>query len=214
MAKAEHAGENSFQHRSPNSAGKRGADHPAQTDALLALADAYTRVHRSAEAIPLYERALVLMPTPAIPVRSRPPQVDVLMAIGGQWQQLGDFAQARDAYQRVVALDNHVPEAYYNLGIVFNELGQLDQSAAAYRQALSLAPDSADSRYGLAVHWKNKVVIRKRWKRIAPMPGNRERTTSAKRRSGFSCFSRRWSRQRNLRNRDLQNRVVHPQARA
>src|SRR6185503_2509665 len=43
------------------------------------------------------------------------------------------------------------PEAHYNLAILYTARGQLDEAAAAYREALRLWPSSFQARHNLGI---------------------------------------------------------------
>lgn len=125
---------------------KLAEEHPDDVDVQLALGDAYLGLNDPAQAALVYERALSKLPETEIQKRGQ-----ILMALGGVWQRLGNHQRASEAYAGVLKLQPDNALAYYNLGIAYNELDQLDQSAASYRKALELDAAFTDSRYGLAV---------------------------------------------------------------
>jgi tetratricopeptide (TPR) repeat protein len=53
--------------------------------------------------------------------------------------------------QRRIALDPNTDEAYYYMGLSYNEMKQLPEAAAALRQATSLAPNKADRHFRLGL---------------------------------------------------------------
>ena len=64
----------------------------------------------------------------------------------------GDFQRAGEHFQRVVALDpKHVPDAYYNFGVLLLNRGELDEAAECFRKALELEPDYADAHNDLGL---------------------------------------------------------------
>ncbi len=56
-------------------------------------------------------------------------------------KQNGKIDQSLVASQKSVQLDPKDAEAYYNLGIVMQELGRLDEAEAIYKKAITLKPD-------------------------------------------------------------------------
>ena len=58
----------------------------------------------------------------------------------------GDFRRASEHFQDAVALDpKHVPDAYYNFGVLLMKRGELSEAAECFRKALQLEPDYADA---------------------------------------------------------------------
>ena len=56
-------------------------------------------------------------------------------------KQNGRIDESLVASQKSVQLDPEDAEAYYNLGIVMQELGRLDEAEAIYKKAITLKPD-------------------------------------------------------------------------
>ena len=56
-------------------------------------------------------------------------------------KQNGKISESLVAGQKSVQLDPQDAEAYYNLGIVMQELGRLDEAEAIYKKAITLKPD-------------------------------------------------------------------------
>ena len=56
-------------------------------------------------------------------------------------KQNGRIDESLVASQKSVQLDPEDAEAYYNLGIVMQELGRLDEAEASYKKAITLKPD-------------------------------------------------------------------------
>jgi tetratricopeptide (TPR) repeat protein len=58
----------------------------------------------------------------------------------------GDFRRASEHFQDAVALDpKHVPDAYYNFGVLLMKRGELGEAAECFGKALQLEPDYADA---------------------------------------------------------------------
>lgn len=58
----------------------------------------------------------------------------------------GDFQRASKHFQDAVALDpKHIPDAYYNFGVLLVKRGELAEAAECFRKAIQLEPDYADA---------------------------------------------------------------------
>ncbi len=66
-------------------------------------------------------------------------------------QQRREFARAAQEYLRAIELDNQYMLAFYNLGDVYYQSGELDLAREAYRRALLLNPEYSPARYNLAL---------------------------------------------------------------
>ena len=69
-----------------------------------------------------------------------PVNIDEAFAAALQQQRAGQLAEAEDAYRRILEINSHQPEVYYNLGLVLRMRGQLQDAVFAYEQALELRP--------------------------------------------------------------------------
>jgi len=61
-----------------------------------------------------------------------------------------DFNRAIESYIKVIEFDDTYADAFYNLGLCYYSVQQLDKACAAYRHALKLNPGNHVVRYGLA----------------------------------------------------------------
>jgi tetratricopeptide (TPR) repeat protein len=58
----------------------------------------------------------------------------------------GDFQRASEHFQAAVALDpKHIPDAYYNFGVLLMKRSELAEAAECFRKALQLEPEYADA---------------------------------------------------------------------
>ena len=57
-------------------------------------------------------------------------------------QDLRDYAGAADAYRKAIELKGDLAEAAFNLGVVLQETGLIDEAMRAYTQAYRLRPES------------------------------------------------------------------------
>ncbi|MGQ0814704.1 MAG: tetratricopeptide repeat protein [Gemmatimonadota bacterium] len=67
-------------------------------------------------------------------------------------QNRGDWAVARDIYERMIAAGSTSPEIYQNLGSVYKALGDLARAEQNYKSAVSLDPN-----FGAA--WSNLGIV-------------------------------------------------------
>ena len=67
-----------------------------------------------------------------------------------------NYAVAEELYRRATVADPAYVLAYFDLGNVLDELQRLDESIAAYLQAVTLAPRYADAHYNLALAYERK----------------------------------------------------------
>ena len=77
---------------------------------------------------------------------------NVLGAAAAQTEQLD---KAIFAFQKVLDIKPNNPEAYYNMGKVFQDQGKLEEAIDAYRKAFSLKPDYADAYNNMGNAFKN-----------------------------------------------------------
>jgi Flp pilus assembly protein TadD len=74
--------------------------------------------------------------------RLSPRQPIYLNQLGIAYRQKGEFAKARDAYQRALALDPGYTAAMLNLGILYDlYLGDTQRALELYARYLSLLPN-------------------------------------------------------------------------
>ena len=57
----------------------------------------------------------------------------------------GQYASAVDWCQRAIGLSPKLPEAWYNLGLAYRGLGQLDQAMTALKKTDGLTRDNPDA---------------------------------------------------------------------
>ncbi|KPJ54012.1 hypothetical protein AMJ39_02310 [candidate division TA06 bacterium DG_24] len=70
--------------------------------------------------------------------------------LGSYWFERQLFEEARHAYEQAELYDPRNPAIHYDLGVIFERLGSRDDAVAAYRRAVELGPEEADSRLRLA----------------------------------------------------------------
>ena len=70
------------------------------------------------------------------PSPDSPGEIDRLIVLAEQQQAAGRFANAEQAYRRIVELRPDLAEAYLNLGNALLDQGRLDEAAEQYEQAL------------------------------------------------------------------------------
>ena len=76
-------------------------------------------------------------------VKLSPAQPVYLNQLGITYRQQGEFAKARDAYQRAIALDPRYGAAILNLGILYDlYLGDAAHALEQYNRYLALSPNA------------------------------------------------------------------------
>lgn len=77
--------------------------------------------------------------------RQAPLMPEAQYNLGFAYHQAGDLAQARQAYERAVALSPDYVRAQVNLGAVYREQGEVGRSEAALRRALATEPGQLEA---------------------------------------------------------------------
>ncbi len=66
--------------------------------------------------------------------------------------QLGDREKEIEHYNRAVACGYDIgDQLYFNLGMAYADLGQMDNAIAAFQRATTLRPDNAENHFGLGL---------------------------------------------------------------
>ncbi|WP_293902440.1 tetratricopeptide repeat-containing sulfotransferase family protein [Phenylobacterium sp.] len=113
---------------------------PALDGARFAYAEALFRQQKAAEAIPQVERLLAT--DPADPVYR-----NLLAACLGL---VGEEAEETRLYEALLADFPRQPKIWLNYGHALRTLGRRDESVAAYKRCIALAPDLGDAYWSLA----------------------------------------------------------------
>jgi cytochrome c-type biogenesis protein CcmH/NrfG len=77
-----------------------------------------------------------------------PRSVQVWLGLGGLWLQLGNKAQAEQAFRRAVEVDPNAAEGWFRLGCI-QALDRPEEAAESFRQAIKLKPDHALAHFNL-----------------------------------------------------------------
>ena len=101
----------------------------------------YNLQHKPGKAIQALKRALEVVPEDGY----------VRMQLAKSYMDLGDYAHARQAYQRTLELGEGRFESYYGLGYISEQEGRLEEARTYYRQALQADSTYAESYYRLGV---------------------------------------------------------------
>lgn len=96
---------------------------------------------RSAEAVPVYQRAVALQPGNA----------DVAANLGIAYANGGAFALAADAYRLALSIDPTHKTSLHNLGNALGELGDPFGAVDNLRAVVRLYPDLAEAHYNLSL---------------------------------------------------------------
>jgi tetratricopeptide (TPR) repeat protein len=76
------------------------------------------------------------------------------VADGARAQQAKEYPAAVTAYRKAIQLDPGFYDAYYNLGAVSVQTGNIAAGLSAYETALAIQPDSKDARFNFALALK------------------------------------------------------------
>lgn len=98
---------------------------------LFALALAKMRQERTEEAVSILKSLR----------QAEPKWAEVLHTLGQAYVMLGDFRQAKEAYEQVVELLPGSPYAWYDLSLCYRALGMRVQAEGAMEKAKKLKPD-------------------------------------------------------------------------
>ncbi|HEX2224852.1 MAG TPA: tetratricopeptide repeat protein [Thermoanaerobaculia bacterium] len=102
-------------------------------EAIVAAAQAYHRVNRYTDSIPLL-RTLVDRQTGLVPAR---------FLLGAAYERTGQAAEAAEQFRRIIEIDPDYHAALNYLGYMYAERGEkLDESLSLVRRALALDPDN------------------------------------------------------------------------
>jgi len=124
----------------------------AEKDYLRAarMCDAAMETHRAHE-IDLLRMKAKLMEKSGDPVRAREAYERVLAQREYQWARAGvarirmangEFEQARQAFQSVIAENRYYIDAYDQLALAYQNMGKLDEACAILERAAKLSPNS------------------------------------------------------------------------
>ncbi len=104
---------------------------------------AYHKMNKLGEAIKEYEAAIALRPFYFKPVYN----------LGLLYFEIGDYQNAEKWFTKAVGIrkSSESAPAHYNLGIVYNRLGNTAAAMDSYKEALRLRPGYAQARYNLAL---------------------------------------------------------------
>ena len=81
--------------------------------------------------------------------------IDQTFALAIQNHQNNNLQDAQDYYQKVLELDPNVVEAHYNLGVIFQGLGEHQKAKDCYEKAIAIDPNYVDAQYNLGVLFRN-----------------------------------------------------------
>jgi tetratricopeptide (TPR) repeat protein len=106
---------------------------PNNYNVLVDLGNSHYDLNEPALAIEYYERALQI----------RPNDAGVLVDLGAMYRQNGDADKAIELFNKAIQIDPRLPQAYFNLGMVFQvEKGDSVSAAKAWKKYLELDPNS------------------------------------------------------------------------
>jgi hypothetical protein len=71
--------------------------------------------------------------------------IQAMIRLGNSYAMQGNWDQAIDAYQKVIAERPDMPGVFHNLGNVLHSKGEIDEAIVAYNRALRLHPANAEA---------------------------------------------------------------------
>lgn len=116
-------------------------------------------------------------------------EADVLTQRGTALIYLGEFDQAKEAFERALAIDPQHFRALTNMGNVALEQGEVDQAIEYYEQALKLNDEFANAHHNLGVAYRRKGQVGKSVRSLRRAQRVTQRTETAEARESFT----RWS---------------------
>ena len=66
------------------------------------------------------------------------------------------MAGCSEMFKKALKLNPYEVEAFYNLGVVYSEMGLYNKAIQAYKQAIKLNPLEPETHYNLGLTYKNK----------------------------------------------------------
>ena len=82
-------------------------------------------------------------------IKTQPHSATAWFALGEADANVGQFAQAIDAYHQALQINSQDPTSWNNIGIVYKKAGQYTQAIDAFRQALEISLNDSDAWYNL-----------------------------------------------------------------
>jgi len=84
-----------------------------------------------------------------------------LYHLGYAYGRMGDHLKEVYYYEEAIALEFTQNRIFYNLGMAYVELNNIDKSIDAFINALEMDPDNADNHFGLAMAYCQKGIADK-----------------------------------------------------
>jgi tetratricopeptide (TPR) repeat protein len=103
---------------------------------------ALTEANRPNEAIPLFQKALIIEPENPF----------LWMNLGIAQQRTGDYEEALSSFQRSIFISNDLADPWVSMGLIYYELEQFDLAEECYHSALARQGDSPKT-------WNNLGVL-------------------------------------------------------
>src|SRR5262249_18628783 len=96
---------------------------------------------------------------------------DALRALASMAAAREEYPQALDYYKKLTESGDRSPEIFYNLGLILQNLGRLEEAAQHYCEALSTQPDMTEAIQALAQVTKGPARVEEIRKSIRKDPG-------------------------------------------
>jgi len=76
--------------------------------------------------------------------------VDALHSLAMMAAEREDYLGALEFYKKLAALGERSPELFYNTALILQNLGQAEEAARQYREAIAVQPDMVEAVQALA----------------------------------------------------------------
>ncbi|MCL2130705.1 MAG: tetratricopeptide repeat protein [Treponema sp.] len=93
---------------------------------------ALTEANRPYEAIPLFQRALIIEPENPL----------LWLNLGIAQQRTGEYSEALESFERAIFIDDEMADAWGSMGLIYYEIKKFDTAENCYHSALERDPNS------------------------------------------------------------------------
>ena len=90
--------------------------------------------------------------TPTGTINSTDPNsINIYIEQGNKYLKEGKYSLAKDAYEKVININDKTPHVWYNLGLIFEAEGDIQSAGQSYKNYLILSQGAKDAKY-IAAH--------------------------------------------------------------
>ena len=77
------------------------------------------------------------------------------------FQEKGNLLKAKSIYKKIITINSKLPNAYYNLGNILNDLGEYEKAINCYEKVIIIDPQNISAFNNLGVLYKNAENFKK-----------------------------------------------------